>query len=120
MKLLNINQMKTFEDIEKEVNFRKEWMDNYRLKYPSYYHIETYISKLHEVVKNYNAKTEEAQNDLISVKHNADILNADLAGVLKSDSEKRLVRYRDKWINYHDAIDNVQKRFLEIVKKDLA
>jgi uncharacterized ubiquitin-like protein YukD len=111
--------MRTFEDIEKEVNFRKELMENYKLKYPSYYHIESYIAKLYEVIKKYNAKTEEAQNDLIRVKHNADILNADLAGELKSDSEKRLVRYRDKWINYHEAIDNVQKRFLDIVKKDL-
>ncbi|KDN56442.1 hypothetical protein [Flavobacterium seoulense] len=112
--------MKTFEDIEKEVNFRKEWIENYKLKYPSYYHIESYIAKLYEVIKNYKGKTEDAQNNLVMIKHKADILNADLAGELKSDSKKRLVRYRTKWINYHEAIDNIQKQFLDIVKKDLS
>lgn len=112
--------MKKFEDIKNELNFSNEWIENFKLKFPSYYHIEGYINKLYEVIKNYEARTEEAKYDLISIKQKADILKVDLAGELKSDFEKRLLRYRDKWINYHEAIDNVQNQFLAIIKKDLA
>ena len=112
--------MNNFENIEKELNFKEEWFINFKLKKPSYYHIESYVAKLYEVVKNYKANTEDGENDLISIKHRSDILKADLAGALKSDYQKSLVRYREKWINYHEAIDQVKKQFLDIVKKDLS
>ncbi|MEL1248890.1 hypothetical protein [Flavobacterium helocola] len=112
--------MNNFEDIENELNFSEDWFKNFKLKTPSYYHIEGYINKLHEIVKNFEAKKEVFQNDLISIRHRADILNADLAGELKSDYQKNLVRYREKWIVYYEAIDKLKKEFLDIVKKDLS
>ena len=98
-------------------NISDRCSEEWKLKRPSYYTIESYAKLLYKTIKEWRLENPTYADDTYRIEYEADILNEDIAGILKHDYEKDLKRYKDKWVFQKNTLDAIHTAFRNIQKK---
>lgn len=80
---------------------------------PSYNFIESYSETLLKVITDLKKENVIMDNKLLSLRMDADILNADIPGELYDDYRKGNKRYRENWLIQKKKIDDVTSELYE-------
>lgn len=84
---------------------------------PSYYFLDSYASKLLELIKKWKSIDPVIHESLGSIERQITLFSIDLLGELKNDYDKKNKRYREKWIRLKQDIDYLKNILLKIWKE---
>jgi len=84
---------------------------------PSYPFIQSYSETLLNLISYLRENDKIMDSALLSLRMEADILNADIPGELQDDYKKRNKRYREKWLTQKRKIDNVTSELYDHLSK---
>lgn len=96
---------------ERFKKIRKELFEEWKLKYPSHYSLESSASEIMQLLKETKIEDEEFEFWKSWRIREMDIFKADLVEVLHHDYNKRLVRYKGKWTKEKEKIDILLSEF---------
>ena len=106
------NKIAEFQRIaERFQKIRKELFEEWKLKYPSHYRLESSATEIMKLLKETKIEDEEFEFWKSWKIREMDIFKADLVGELHHDYDKRLVRYKGKWDKEKAKIDNLISEF---------
>lgn len=96
---------------EKFMKISRKLFDEWKLKYPSPYGLESSASEIMQILKETKIDDEDFNFWKSWRIRDLDIFIADLGGELKHDYDKQLVRYRGKWTKEKNKIDHLISDF---------
>jgi thymidylate synthase len=102
---------------EKFVKINKTLFEEWKLKYPSPYRLESSASEIMRILRDTKIDNKDFSFWKSWRIRDLDIFLADLDGELGHDYDKRLVRYRAKWTKEKDKIDNLISDFKQKFEK---
>ncbi len=111
LKMKNKNKVQFQKLTERFQKIRKKLFEEWKLKYPSYYPLESCATDIVQLLKETQIEDEEFEFWKSWKIREIDIFKADLVGELHHDYDKRLVRYKGKWDKEKAKIDSLISEF---------